>query len=189
MSDEINSIIEEIKSEPDFFKKAKLIIFLKKEKQIPIGQISRSINLKPSYISHILRLNRLPELVLDGYYANLISVSHLFIISRLKDEKDMIALYEKILGDNLTTLETDEQVRNTLYKVKDEGFHIPHQEIDDFIEFMKNQFEIDVKIVQTRIKGKINFEVKGNLSKSSSFLRKIINTVKSHFAGSEAGGS
>lgn len=186
MSDEVNSIIEEIKNETDFFKKAKLILFLKKEKQIPLGQISKRVNLKPSYISHILRLNRLPELILDGYYADLISVSHLFIISRLRNEKDMIALYERILGHDMTTLQTDEEVRAMLYKVRDEGFHIPRQEIDDFIEFMRNQFQIDVKVIQTRIKGKIILEVKGNLSKSSSALRKIINVIKSHFVSSQA---
>lgn len=186
MSDEVNSIIEEIKNETDFFKKAKLILFLKKEKQIPLGQISKRVNLKPSYISHILRLNRLPELILDGYYADLISVSHLFIISRLRNEKDMIALYERILGHDMTTLQTDEEVRAVLYKVRDEGFHIPRQEIDDFIEFMRNQFQIDVKVIQTRIKGKIILEVKGNLSKTSSALRKIINVIKSHFVSSQA---
>lgn len=174
MTQDIEQSVEKIKTEKDFFVKAKLLGFLKKDKQIPLVEISQKVNLKPSYISHILRLNKLPELIIDGYYSKLISISHLFLIARLKSDDSMVELYEKILRDNLTTFQTEELVRENLYAVKTEGEYLSKEEIQNFMEKFKKDSRVKIKIIQTRIKGKFILEVFGNLKETSSFLREII---------------
>jgi len=102
MNDQVNSIIEQIKKEEDIFTKAKLIKFLRKKKDIPLKDIARKLQLTSSYVCHILRLNNLPEIIVDGYYSKQITISHLFILSRVKDKNKLISIYEKVLTDSLT---------------------------------------------------------------------------------------
>jgi hypothetical protein len=83
MSPDVDPVIEQIKSETNFITKAKLLRFLTVDKEIKIKDISQRLSMKESYVCHILRLNKLNDMIVDGYYSKLISISHLFIISRL----------------------------------------------------------------------------------------------------------
>jgi hypothetical protein len=175
MEEDDQKIIQNIKESSDFFQKAKLIQYLQKEKKYSTKNLSYALELKPAYFCHIVRLNKLPEMVVDGYYSELISVSHLFIIARLKEHNHMIAVYEKALSQNLTVLQTEELVREYLYHVKAEGDHIQKQDLDRMVEQVKQkQKGISVKVIQTRVKAKIVLEVKGNLKKSSQALMSIL---------------
>ena len=131
MNDEILALLKRIQQQEDPFSKAKLLYSLKKDKQIPLSVISAEIKIKPSYISHILRLLKLPPLIVDGFYSKLVTISHLFILSRLHDEKQMIALYEKILTENLTAFQTEQEVREILYDVKNEGGRLEKKEVEE----------------------------------------------------------
>ncbi|MBI2051266.1 hypothetical protein HYT33_00735 [Candidatus Roizmanbacteria bacterium] len=173
MNEEIGATIEKIKAEPDFFKKAKLIESIKKDKRITLQEVASKIGLKPSYVSHILRLLKLPNLILDGYYSQLIPLSHLFIIARLNDQKQMIEIYEKVLSEDLTTIKTEELVREALFKIKDEGTHISKEEISEFIRNAEKE-GMTVRIVQTRVRGKLVFEIDGNLARTSTELRRVM---------------
>ncbi len=179
--DEVQSLLEQVKNEKDFFKKAKILLKLKKEKQVPVFKISQELNLKPSYVSHILRLNKLPELIMDGYYTDSISISHFFIISRLTKEEDMVEIYERALSSNLTALQTEELVRQKLYNIKNFGEHLTDSEQKEFIKQMNNQ-GVDAKIIQSRIKGKMILEINGNLAKTTTKIRELISLLKSKFS-------
>src|SRR5690349_2232933 len=122
--DDIQQTLEQIRQTDDFFQKAKLIAYLQKEKKVHTKTLSEQLEMKEAYVCHINRLNKLPDLVIDGYYSKLISVSHLFIIARLKDPGQMLEVYEKVLGSGLTVLKTEELVREHLYDVKSEGEHL-----------------------------------------------------------------
>lgn len=176
LSNSLDKYILDIKGETDIFTKAKLISHLNKGKQVRIIEIARKLGIKPSYVCHILRLTRLPEIIIDGYYSKLISLSHLFVISRLKDEKKLLPVYEQILSKNLTVQETEEIVREILYQIKTKGTRLTKEEIAQFINRLKGQ-NINAKVIQTRIKGKIIFEVKGSLEQTTVFIRKIIKKI------------
>lgn len=178
MDQEIDSVFTQIKDSQDYFQKAKLILFLKRDRGLRVNEIGKKIGLKPSYISHILRLNHLPELVKDGYYSKLISVSHLFIISRLKTDKQMIDVYEKILGDNLSTQQTESMIREILYQLKDRGEYLSQEERSEFSKNYNGNDAIRTQIIQSRLKGKLIIEIKGNLEKTSEELRKIMNLLR-----------
>lgn len=175
---DVEKIILQIKEEKDIFNKARLIQYLIKEKEIQLKNLSSKLEIKPSYLCHLIRLNKLPPLIVDGYYSKLISISHLLVISRLKDEKTMIQVYEKVLANNLTVSQTEAEVREILHQVKDKGEYLSKEKIKRFIEKIKKDFpNAKVKVIQTRIKGKIIFEIKDNVKNSSSFLEKIINKL------------
>lgn len=179
MDDEVVKIIDQIKEETDYFNKAKLIEHLRKDKNFTIKDLSLHLGLKPSYTCHILRLNRLPDIVVDGYYAQLVTLSHLFIISRLKKTDQIIKAYEKILTDNLTVLQLEYLVRKILYDVTTEGEHLSADELQDFITVLseKNK-DMSISLIQTRIKAKLTIELKGNLKKTSESLKNLFNLLK-----------
>lgn len=179
MPDDITSVIEELKKESDFFRKSELLNFLKSQKKVRVKDLSTHLDMKPSYICHILRLTKLPEIIKDGYYSKMVSISHLFIIARLNSHNDMMQAYEEVLSGNLTALQTDELIRKYLYKVTSEGEYIPHDEVNDHIgRIKKNNVDLHIKITQTRVKGKILIEIKGGLEKSTEAIREIIKKLE-----------
>lgn len=178
MNDEIEKLIIQIKQETDIFAKAKLVNFLVREKDTRIIDIAKLLGKTSSYICHLLRLAILPDIIVDGYYSELISISHLFIISRIKDQKKLLEVYEELLKGNFTVQETDELVREVLYGTKNSGTHLKKDEILNAIEnIKKNNKNISVKIIQTRIKGKLILEIKGNLEITSVTLRELLNKL------------
>jgi len=178
MIQDLSSLVNQIKAEKDIFQKYRLIEYLMKEKNLRITDVSNKIGYKPSYICHLIRLKKVPDVVVDGYYSKSISSSHIYVLSRLNDVKQMINLYEKILSENFTVRQTEMAVREYLYQVKSIGKYINKENVMKLTKKIKEKYpDLDVKIVQTRIKGKVVLEVKGDLEKSSKEIRKILNRL------------
>jgi len=176
---ETGQLIETIKNEADIMEKVKLISLLLKTKDIKVKDLAERLGVQSSYVCHLLRLNRLPEAVIDGYYSKNISLSHLFIISRIKDTRQMIEVYEKVLSDSLTVKGTEELVRDILYGVKTEGEYISPEEKASFIQKITSlKKNLNLKIIQTRIKSKIILEVKGNLEITSKEVRNLMKSFE-----------
>src|SRR3989338_7598019 len=175
MIQDITPLLKKIKEDKDIFQKSRLIEYLIKEKNLRVIDLSNKIGYKSSYICHLLRLKKIPEVVVDGYYSKSISSSHIFILSRLNDKKQMIELYEKILGENFTVKQTENEVRNYLYQVKSVGKYIRQEDVEKLTMKVKEKYpEIDIEIIQTRIKGRVILEVKGDLEKSSKNIKLIM---------------
>jgi hypothetical protein len=174
MDEETKRIIEQAKLEKDVLSKARLLQYLRREKNIPLVQLAKILSLNPSYICHLLRLLRLPELVIDGYYSKLVSLSHLMTVSRLKNKEDMVVVYETILANNLTVAQTDNLVREKIFRIKTAGDRID-KEIKKKIEegFKKIDNNLQTKIGQTRIQARVELKIKGNMTKTSEVLKKI----------------
>lgn len=174
-SAELATYIQKIQDEQDFFHKAKLIRFLQKDKQIPLKRISELLHMKPAYVCHVLRLNRLPEIIVDGYYSQLVSISHLFVIARIKDPAKMVEVYEKVLSTNATVLQTEAFTREALYQVTTKGDPLKTDEKDQLSEILKHgNSNISVHILQTRIKAKITIEIRGSLESTSQTMREMV---------------
>lgn len=172
---DISGLIEELKTEKDFFKKAKLLHILHTEKQIPIKDLARYLRLSSSYICHIMRLNRLPEMVIDGYYAKLVSLTHLFILSRVKDREQVMEIYEKLLGYNYTVQKLEETVREYLHGVKSEGDVLPSDKKSGYKDKIQQKIrDSEVSIAQSRIKSTIKITIKGSLMRTTGELEKIL---------------
>jgi len=175
MIQDITSLINQIKIDKDIFQKYRLIEYLMKEKKLRIIDLANKIGYKPSYICHLLRLKKIPDVLVDGYYSKTISSSHIYVLSRLNDVKQMINLYEKILGDNYTVKQTETAVREYLYQVKSVGKYISKEISEKFIKKIKEKYpELNIQIVQTRIKGRILMEIKGDLETSSKTIKHLL---------------
>lgn len=175
MDSEIEKIISQINQEEDIFAKTKLINYLIQEKQLRIVEVARRLKIKPPYLCHLLRLERLPPTIIDGYYSKLISISHLFVISRIKDKNKMLEAYEKILAKNLTVTQTEELVREIIYKTKTKGKYLSSEEKLRWIEKLKLKWQnLKLKIIQTQIRSKIIFEIRGNLEKTTLTVKEIL---------------
>lgn len=168
-------LIEQIKTEKDPFVKSRLISQLIKEKGWSVKKLAQSLNCKPAYISHYLRLRKIPEIVIDGYYNKDISLSHLFVLSRLKTKEEIVSAYETVLAKGLTVMKTEELVREMLYQIKTEGETLSKEEKEEYLKKIPKDFQ--VKIIQSRIKSKVIFEIKGSLKKTTILLRKLLDRL------------
>lgn len=162
MEQDILEYVEQIKREPDYFGKTKLIHFLIHQKHIKVKDLALALGLKPSYLCHIMRLNKLSEIIMDGYYSKLISLSHLFVLSLLKSQEDIMNVYEKVLAESLTVLQTEELVREKLHGVSSEGSYIEKSKVERLKSKVKDLFASDLKVTQTRLKTKLLIEWKGS---------------------------
>lgn len=180
MQNDQELLISQVKSQTDILEKAKILEKLVKEYDLRLLDLSSKIGIKPSYICHIRRLTRLPDIVIDGYYSKLISISHLFIISRIKQEDLVVKAYEEVLSKNLTVIQTEELVREMLFGIKTVGNYLATEHKEKLLQKIKTlKKNITVKIVQTRIRGRIIFEVKGNPNYTSNILKKIMEQLQS----------
>ncbi len=177
MRDEITEIFTQFLQEKDIFKKAQLLTMLQRDRGVRIVEIAKRLNMKPSYISHMLRLNKLPALVVDGYYSKTITPTHLYIIARLHNHQQMIAAYEHILANNLSVFDTEILVRTVLYGIKSVGEYLSADEVRVFTVMMK-KIGITAKIIQSRIRSKCVMEIKGDLLTSSAKLREIMKQLE-----------
>ena len=174
MNEEIKDLVLKIQTEKDPISKAKLINFLNKEKQVRIKDIARLLEVSSSYICNLLRLLKLPDSVVDGYYSKNLSLTHLMTISRLHTQEDILSVYEKILQAGLTVGAVQELVTQALSGIDHAGEKIK-KEISDKI---KNRFksitqEIKVEVIQTRVQAKVRLTLKGNRQKTTKFLEEL----------------
>lgn len=170
-----DGMIDQFRRETDHFKKAQIIDSLRRDACLSVKDIAEKIDKHPSYVSHLNRLLRLPPLVIDSYYNQQISLSHLLILSRLKSTDEMEKAYEQILAQNLTSVQTEELVRMKKYNVETSPEHVTEKELASLLSEVKEKYaDVTVKVIQTRIKGKVTIEMKGNSDRTSAFLRDVL---------------
>lgn len=171
---DIEELIQKVKNEKAPFTKARLIRKIRAEFDIDSKDLAKKIGLSPSNISHYLRILKLPELVVDGYIGELVSLTHLFIISRLHSDEDMINAYETVLTKNLNSQETEKLIRQVLFGLNSNGVGLS-EELKSKIEekFKKIDPAINVELIQTRIRARVQLTINGNKEKTSRILEKI----------------
>lgn len=175
MVENIALLFKQIKETNDIFQKSRLLEYLTREKNLRVIDLANKTGYSSSYICHLLRLKKVPEAIVDGYYSKSVSSSHIFILSRLNDRGQMIDLYEKILGENFTVKQTEGEVRNYLYQVKSIGKYINKEDQEKLKNKLKQKYpDVDIEISQTKIKGKISLQIKGDLDQSSKNIKQLI---------------
>ena len=179
MEQDIVDYIEQIKRETDYFGKTKLINFLIRQKNIKVKDLAHLLGLKPSYLCHIMRLNKLSEIIMDGYYSKLISMSHLFVLSLLQTQTDIMDVYEKVLRDSLTVLQTEELVREKLHSILAGGEYIHIDKLNKVISKIEETYRAHTKITQTRLKTKLLIEWKGSREARKKGVESFFRVIES----------
>lgn len=172
IDDNVRARLNIIKLHTDPLVQAQMIMELKKTSDLPNVEIARFLEIKPAYLSHLIRIMKLPELIIDGYMSKQITFTHLILISRLKTGDDMVNLYEEILKNNLNVAQTEQRIRHRLYLIDTVGQYLSAARLETIKQKIKAALapEAGVEIVQTRIKAKITIELPGDLQKTSEFV-------------------
>lgn len=178
MEQDIVEYVDQIKRETDYFGKSKLVNFLIHQKQIKVKDLAQALSMKPSYLCHIMRLVRLSEIIMDGYYSKLISMSHLFVLSLLKSNEDIMTVYEVVLRDGLTVLQTEELVREKLHGIKPGGSYIEESKVQSQKSKVKTLFNAEMKMTQTRIKTKLLIEWRGSREERKQAVEKFLRMIE-----------
>lgn len=170
-----------IKSHPDPLSQAQLIVELKATTHIQNKHIAEALGMKPSNVSHLIRVTRLPEIVLDGYMSKQISFTHLILISRLKKHDEIVGLYEEILQKGYSALQTERRIREILYLVDTMGSYLNKDKIRSYENRISGSLgeRVVTSIIQTRIKAKITIEMTGDLTKTSDFIDAFVTRFRS----------
>lgn len=175
MNNAAKELIEQLTTETDYFKKAQLVDTLRRQECISVKDIALTLNKHPSYVSHLHRLLKLPPIVIDGYYNKQVALSHLVILSRLKKKEQMEAVYKDIMAKGLTSQQTEDLIRLKNFDITSEPEKVSPPELATLIlEAKETLQQVDIKVIQTRIKGKVILEMKGNSKQTTEFLRDIL---------------
>jgi ParB-like chromosome segregation protein Spo0J len=177
MSD-VSALLEKAKKEINPINLSKLLYQLTKVEGEKLIVVAKYLNKKPAYLSHLIRLKKLPELIVDGYLSKMVSISHLYVISRLEKEEEMLNIYERVLTEDLNVFQTEELVRETKYQIFSKGKYFSKREIDRLNSLSANK-KIQFGLTQNRIKSKLTITIKKNLAESEKILKLILERLRS----------
>ncbi len=178
--DTIRQRINAIKLHTDPLTQAQLAVELIREHPIRNTDLAKELEIKPSYLSHLVRVMKLPDMVIDGYWNKQLTFTHLILISRLRKVEEVIGLYEEILQKNLNVSATERRIREILYLIDSTGKYTSKDRLNTIKTRIESSLENNarVSIIQTRIKAKIIIEVSGNLVKTSEFIDTFANRFR-----------
>lgn len=179
MSEE-SSLLDQLKREKNPIIIGRILFNLHKREGMKINDLAKILNKKPAALAHLIRLTKLPDAIIDGFLSHIISLSHLYVISRLEHEEEMIKIYEKVLAKNLTVAQTEALVREKKHQVKTEGKYIDK----NYLEKVKKIIEkegVEIKIIQSRLRSRIIITAKGSLKESSIKVKKILSVLEKDF--------
>ena len=179
MKPEVQTLLDSTKIQKDPIEKGRLLYSLHKDHEVKIKDLARYLDYTQAHICNLIRLVRLPDMILDGYYGGLLKYTHLLLLSRLKDQKEMIELYETILRKSLPTSQLEDLVRERLYNISARGDKIDRSTKNKLEQlFSALGHDIKVKVIQTRVRSKLTIEMAGNAETTSGTLKKIANLQK-----------
>jgi transcriptional regulator with XRE-family HTH domain len=178
MSELIQHLLTSLSSEQDPVKQAEYIVQLRRQ-GIANLEIAKLLGKTPSQISHIARINKLPDIVLDAYYSKMLSVTHLYILSRLRFEAPMRQVFEKVMAGGLSTQETDRLVREKLHDVTDAGEYVDSDLVATHIATLQLR-GVGVHVIQTRTRLKYTVEVRGNVVLTSRALEEVMRVMQTY---------
>jgi ParB-like chromosome segregation protein Spo0J len=171
MLHDIHTQINQIKSLNDPLDQAKIVAQLRQSNTITSADLARELGVKPSHISHLIRVLKLPDTVIDGYMSKVISFTHLVIISRLRTSDAQIQLYEEILAKSLSISQVEKRVREILFNITSDGSYVSNQTLKQIEQRVSHALHnAEVHVVQSRIRARITIDISGNLEKTTSFL-------------------
>ena len=180
-------LFDKLNQEQDVLQKSVIVKQLRLDREVSVKRIARAIHKHPSYVSHLLRLSKIPQIVVDGYYSEQLSATHLMILSRLQTEEEIIDAYEQILKGNLTAGQTEMLVRKFKYDVEDEGKNIDTRHLEALEKELRALLNAKVVLIQSRVRTKIILEKRGNTDTTTAFIEEVVERLKHKLSDEEKG--
>ena len=110
---------------------------VKEESKISYQEISRKIEKSPSYVVNSVRLLELPMAIKDGLMGELVSEGHARALLAVKDQRDCIDIYKRVLKERASVRQVEEFVRQ---KVKNIARELSQKQVGKLEEYIEKAF-------------------------------------------------
>ena len=125
-------------------------------------ELGTKIGKSRSYVTNVIGLLNLPASVIDLVNAGKISMGHARSLSKLKDQKEIVLLVERVIKENLTVRELESIIRQ---HKKNEDYRTISKELRDFTinrvaTYLDNKFDVKINKNTLRISVKNETEMK-----------------------------
>ncbi|MBU2592565.1 MAG: hypothetical protein ABH867_03925 [Patescibacteria group bacterium] len=110
---------------------------IKEKENISYQKIAKKLNKSPSYIVNSVRLLSLPMAIKDGLLGQLISEGHARALISIKDQRECVEIYKKILISHGSVREAEELVRQ---KIKGEKKDITEKQLEQIKKYFDKFF-------------------------------------------------
>lgn len=124
-------------------------------------ELSNRVGKNRSTVTNYLRLLKLDPIIQTGMRDGFLSMGHGRALINVENQSDQIAIYEKIIKNNLSVRQTEQQVKNLREGRKsDEKSDKSRQELPEYVKTGKNEIreylgsEVQIKLTGNN-KGKI----------------------------------
>lgn len=142
-------------------------------------EVSKRVGKSAPAVSNTIRLLTLPDAIKDALVAGVITEGHVRPLISLGDPKLMLELFKKILKENLTVRQSEEdarQIKGEQQKkepnAKKDRLWIP--ELDEMAQQIEKKYEFDkVSVFQSRLLARMTIVIKGDPDKTSPKLKKL----------------
>lgn len=125
-------------------------------------KMSERVGKKRSTITNYLRLLRLDPIIQTGIRDGFLSMGHGRALVNIDDKSDQIAIYEKIVGENLSVRDTEAAVR--MYRNSDEGNKPSIKKVLLTPDFVSNGQSTLGNFLESKVSVKSTAEGKGKIT-------------------------
>jgi len=143
------------------------------------NEVARKVGKSAPTVSNTVRLLSLPDAIKDALVAGVISEGHVRPLISLGDPALMLELFRKILRENSTVRQTEEEARKAKGEIQkkeprtvEDRLWVP--ELDEMAKKIAKIYSLDkVSIFQSSKKAKILIEIKGDVEVTGPKIKAI----------------
>lgn len=150
------------------------------------AEIAQRIGKSQAYVSNSLRLLTLPDALKDALLSGIVTEGHIRALAAIEDPNLMIEALRQILREGGSVRRAEELSRE--YKSKVQGVTPKHDfervhsdEMNSMEKSLGEKLGAKIKIIQSMREAKIVFAVKGNVERTSEFLRKLNELLEQYY--------
>lgn len=150
---------------------------------LSVTEVAKRVGKSLPYISNSIRLLTLPDAIKDALAAGVITEGHVRPLISIGDPRLMLQAFKKILVDGISVRGAEEVARQLKSEVqmkephkKRDKIYIPEQE-EMAKQLVEKKGFSRVRFDQSRVKGRIVIEVKGNEEETGPILKEIYNRL------------
>lgn len=143
------------------------------------NEVARKVGKSAPTISNTIRLLSLPDAIKDALVAGVISEGHVRPLISLGDPALMLELFRKILRENSTVRQTEEEARKAKGEIQkkeprtvEDRLWVP--ELDEMAKKIAQKYNLDkVTIFQSSKKARILIEIRGDVEVTGPKIKAI----------------
>lgn len=143
------------------------------------NEIAKRVGKSSPTISNTIRLLSLPDAIKDALVARVITEGHVRPLISLDDAQLMLELFKKILRDNLTVRETEDQARKVKGEIQKKEPRAIHDrlwipELDEMAKSLEEKYNLDkVTIYQSRSLARMVIVARGEAEATSLKVKEL----------------